>query len=102
MKIYLAGPMTGYADFNFPHFEKMAKILRDLGHDVINPAEIDMGPNPTWGDCMRADITALMTCTGIAMLRGWELSRGATLENHIAKGLSMQIFCAYMLAEVTI
>ena len=99
MKIYLAGPMTGYTDFNFPHFAQMAKTLRDLGHEVTNPAEIDMGPNPTWGDCMRADIAALIQCTGIAMLRGWELSRGASLEHHIAKSLSMQILCAYQLAE---
>lgn len=92
MRIYLAGPMTGFKDLNFPAFHAGAAELRAAGLDVVNPAEINADPNANWHDCMRADIAALMTCQGIAVLPGWEKSRGASLEVSIARGLDMPVF----------
>ena len=89
MRIYLAGPMTGYADLNFPAFHSEAGRLRGIGHTVINPAEVNPDPNAKWSDCMRADIRELVTCDAVALLPGWEKSRGATLEHHIATALGM-------------
>ena len=43
MKIYIAGPMTGIKDFNFPAFFEAEKQLNKLGHEVYNPAHND-GP----------------------------------------------------------
>lgn len=100
MKLYLAGPMTGYQDLNFPHFHAVAALLRQQGHEVINPAEVNPDPTAKWEDCMRADIAVLVTCDGIALLDGWDKSRGATLEHHIASSLSMHVMCAYELTEV--
>lgn len=37
---YLAGPMTGLPDLNFPTFHARAAELRALGHEVVNPAEL--------------------------------------------------------------
>lgn len=102
-RVYIAGPMTGYADLNFPAFNAKAAKLRALGYVVINPAEIN-DENPAdaltmtseelaahWQKCMRADITALLTCDRIVMLDGWTRSRGATLEHHVAKALGMPV-----------
>jgi len=91
-RIYLAGPMTGLHEFNFPAFHAAAAALRATGHDVVNPAEINKDPNADWAACLRADIAQLVTCDAIALLPGWINSRGATLERHIAHCLGMRIF----------
>lgn len=90
-RIYIAGPMTGYLDLNFPAFHFEAQRLRGEGYEVVNPAEINPDPGAEWSDCMRADIRELMTCDSIFMLQGWENSRGARLEHHIALSLGMRI-----------
>jgi hypothetical protein len=43
VKVYLAGPMSGYPGFNYPAFDAAAKHLRAQGYDVVSPAELD-GP----------------------------------------------------------
>ena len=40
---------------------------------------------------MRADIAELVKCDGVALLPGWERSRGASLEAHIAHSLGMRL-----------
>lgn len=92
MRIYVAGPMTGLPALNFPAFHAEASRLRALGHDAINPAEINTDPNADWHQCMRADIAALVTCDAIQLLPGWRKSRGATLEHDIAVRLGLDVF----------
>ncbi len=40
---------------------------------------------------MRMSIRQLVTCDSIALLPGWEKSKGATLEHHIAERLGLEI-----------
>lgn len=92
MTIYIAGPMTGLPDLNFPAFHDAAAELRAAGFKVVNPAEINPDHTMAWADCMRRDIKALMGCDCIVLLPGWMDSRGARLERHIAVQLGMQVF----------
>ncbi|MDR5825850.1 DUF4406 domain-containing protein [Caballeronia sp. LZ043] len=94
MKVYIAGPMSGYPGLNFAAFHAEAARLRALGFEVVSPAEVDVGPNPTWLTAMRADIKVLVECDGIALLPGWEQSKGAQVEHAIARGLGMRVFQA--------
>ncbi|ATF84580.1 DUF4406 domain-containing protein [Burkholderia gladioli] len=100
MKLYLAGPMTGYAELNFPTFHAEAARLRGLGFAIVNPAEINADTTAEWLDCMRADIKQLVDCDGIALLAGWEQSRGASLEHAVARGLGLRVFQAKHLIGV--
>lgn len=93
-RVYVAGPMTGYAELNFPAFRTEAAELRAAGLDVINPAEINVDPSAGWSACMRADIAQLVTCDRIHLLPGWSRSKGASLEHHIACSLGLVVTLA--------
>ncbi|MCH8852404.1 MAG: DUF4406 domain-containing protein [Planctomycetes bacterium] len=92
-RLYLAGPMSGYAEHNFPEFNCVAAMLRAQGYKVFNPAEnADDGVRRPRSFYMRRDIPALMDCDAIAVLPNWQRSRGACLEMWIAIDLDMPIF----------
>lgn len=89
-RIYLSGPMTGIPDFNFPAFNAAAESLRAQGFHVENPADHGVVDGAEWGDYLRHDIARLVTCEAIALLPGWERSRGARFEREIADRLNMR------------
>lgn len=90
-RLYLAGPMTGLPDLNFPAFNAAAAALRERGYHVENPAEHGIVEGAEWGDYLRYDIGRLVTCEGIALLPGWFDSKGARLEVNIAQELGMEV-----------
>ncbi|WP_323150746.1 DUF4406 domain-containing protein [Pseudomonas glycinae] len=100
-RIYLSGPMTGLPGLNFPAFHAMTTSLRDAGHVVTNPAELNPDGG-SWNDCMRRDIAALMGCDTVATLPGWEHSKGARLEVLIADRLGMPVVNAHDLVAMEI
>lgn len=93
-RVYLSGPMTGMRDNNFPAFNAVASEMRRRGFEVVNPAEIKPEGVMTWENCMRADLQALLTCDAIALLGGWENSKGAHLELHLAHRVGMTVVFA--------
>ncbi|AZG43467.1 DUF4406 domain-containing protein [Gordonia insulae] len=92
-RIYISGPMTGYPSFNFPAFEQAANMLRAIGYDVVSPHEFgEEGEGKSWADYLREDLIAMLDgCTAVATLTGWEESRGAQLEVHVASALEMRV-----------
>lgn len=89
--VYISGPMSGLPQLNFPAFHAAAQQLRGLGLNAVNPAEINPDSAMSWEACMRADIKALCDCDAIALLPGWERSKGAHLELHIAHRLNLDV-----------
>ena len=84
--IYVAGPMTGIVDHNFPAFLAVTSTLRDMGYRVVSPAELDEGGSLTepWDYYLRRDLKELANCQTIAVLPGWQEPRGAAL--HVRGG----------------
>ncbi|WP_345956747.1 DUF4406 domain-containing protein [Pseudomonas fulva] len=93
-RVYIAGPMTGLPEFNFPAFHAMAATMRAEGWHVENPAEHGHVNGAEWADYLRFDIGRLSTCEAMMLLPGWSRSRGARLEVHIAKEIGMRILLA--------
>lgn len=90
MKVYVSGPMTGYPDFNRRAFEVATQDLTSLGHDPVDPGDAEV-PEQAWAEFLRADLRMLLDCQGVAVLPGWEASRGAALEVHVAHQLGMTV-----------
>lgn len=100
--IYIAGPMTGIPEFNFPAFYAAAAKFRRKGYVVNNPAEkdeeVDLDKRAVKnGDAALAikkgfdfreaylwDLSKVVTGDGIYMLKGWERSAGARGEHAAA------------------
>lgn len=93
-RVYVAGPMTGLPEYNFPLFNATAARLRSEGWHVENPAEHGHVDGAGWSDYLRWDISRIATCGAIYLLPGWSKSKGATLEVHIAGVLGLQVLLA--------
>lgn len=109
--IYIAGPMRGIKDFNFPAFMKAAQDLRNNGHTVFNPAERDIrehGPDICKSEtgnleeinkkgfnlrnALRDDLSWICQYADeVHMLPGWIQSKGATAEYHTAIALGLPV-----------
>lgn len=90
-RIYVAGPMTGLPDFNFPAFHDAAARLRALGYEVENPAENPEPPCKSWLGYMRMAVAQVARVDAIVLLPGWEQSRGAKVEYALAVGLGLDV-----------
>lgn len=116
-RIYLAGGMTGIQHFNFPAFDRAASRLRDEGNEVFSPADNDrrllnrpsdwipqecdsLGPWKSWAvpgapglrKMLGDDVAYICNeADAIAMLPGWENSKGARAEWHLSLALGHEV-----------
>src|SRR5258707_199138 len=113
MKVYIAGPMRGISQFNFPAFVAATIKLRAEGHEVFSPAEHaisihgkDFCDNNFSGDeseiekslgfdrrkLLAADLNWIChEADAVALLPGWETSKGALAEMATALALGLEI-----------
>jgi len=91
---YIAGPITGIKDFNYPAFYGMEERLRELGvEQIFNPAKNPKDPYKTsWKEFMKDALDMVMKSEQVVFLNGWENSKGAQTEMALAKGLCLDIF----------
>lgn len=90
-RLYVAGPMSGYADCNYPLFNRVADKLRGHGWEVVNPAEVHLNRQHHYVDLIREDLKQMLTCDGVATLDDWERSKGASNEVRVARFLNMPV-----------
>lgn len=112
-KFYIAGPMTGIPQFNFPAFDVAAASLRSYGYLVVSPVELDDPSSrsaalanetgdpeqynnetgETWGDLLARDVKLIADeVSGVVALEGWEESRGARLEVFVARTCGKPVY----------
>lgn len=101
MRLYLAGPMSGYPNWNYDAFLEGAARLRAAGYDVVSPAEIELeaGFDPStpasdytaadYHAAMRRDIALVLEVDGVALLDDWDRSKGARAEASVATAIGI-------------
>lgn len=102
-KVYIAGPMTGYKNFNFDAFFTAEHTLKKQGWEVFNPANKDaeagvvdgagwdkgddqalMASGWDFKEAFLWDCSKVIESDAIYMLKGWEKSSGARAEHAVA------------------
>lgn len=111
-RIYVAGPMRGYPEYNFKAFLAAGKDLTGKGWEVICPAQKDMDegfdpktPQHTLTDkdleaFIVRDIHMVLSADAVCVLPGWEKSRGVAVEVAIAKYSDMPIYIYPTMVEL--
>ena len=109
MRIYIAGPMRNYPEFNHPAFHEAARLLRAAGHEVFSPAEYDISSGldvtGTTGDhaelsgqgldlraALGTDLAWITSrAEAVVVLPGWEGSLGVRAEVATAIALGIPV-----------
>ena len=77
MIVYLAGPITGVADYR-QRFDMAERKLTDLGYTVLNPAILPEGMSKA--AYMRICMAMIESADVAAFMPGWQNSAGARIE----------------------
>ena len=96
IKVYIAGPMRGHDDCNYPEFYKAEEHLESKNiYQVVNPARMDddsgLGQLSDYKTALKRDIDEIFEVDSMYMLRGWEKSEGAIVEHSLAVYLGLYI-----------
>lgn len=89
---YLAGPMSGLPEYNYPRFDQACALLRNEGLEILSPHEVlrpgnhvEMQKEALWEYMMGETRELLERAGGIILLPGWYTSRGALAELSIVR-----------------
>jgi uncharacterized protein DUF4406 len=95
--VYVAGPMSGVPEFNFPAFKEAEARLTEAGYSVISPVSKGKPSSGEYTDdrpytwYLREDLKMLLEADAIALLPGSENSNGARLERYVAEKLDYAV-----------
>jgi hypothetical protein len=107
LRVYIAGPIAGKDNGNREAFTAAKVRIAAAGHEPVNPWDIppdhdeeccpgeppehDPEGGHAYGCYLRADILELMYCNAIMFLDGWQQSKGASTEAHVAQSIGLPV-----------
>lgn len=80
-KIYISGAISTNPDYKKQFTEKFRELESD--YTVLTPLFINA--ELSWKDYMRIDLAMISVCDAVYMMKGWEDSRGAKIEQFFAE-----------------
>ena len=94
IKVYVAGPITGYPDGNAPAFAAAAAWAREQGYETISPIEMDTPEElaetladhygKIYWERLAEDLKVVAVVDALILLPKWSDSKGARIEAFIA------------------
>ena len=96
---YLAGPMSGYVDHNFPAFNACERWMAEFSEwRMLNPARFTDGEGVPGSQShewyMRRDFKLLLSSNTKHILRlpGWSASLGASMETLLGLSIGCKVY----------
>lgn len=107
MIVYIAGPMRGIPEFNFPAFFAAEEALQGEDRTIINPARRDIEGGFQWEgttgnedlsslnfnlrEALAWDLAQVLSADLVALLPGWRDSSGARAEVAAAMAVGIEL-----------
>ncbi|GHV93207.1 hypothetical protein AGMMS50268_37100 [Spirochaetia bacterium] len=88
-RIYICGKVTGDPNYQ-KKFLEAEERLHLAGVWPVSPASF-ISKNTEWLKAMRLAIRELVRCDGIALLPDWKQSKGAKIEERLARDLGLEV-----------
>jgi hypothetical protein len=88
-KIYLSGKITGDEEYRIK-FLRAENKLYNAGYYPVNPAAFVL-PGTPWEEAMRRVLALMLRCDGVALLFDWRGSKGAKIEERLARDVGMTV-----------
>lgn len=98
MMIYIAGPMRGYDNHNYPAFCLAARILIETWKEYRFVTPVEINGNQEYDEADRGSRLAedlrivLNEVDAIVVLPGWEYSSGVTAEIAAAYAVGLKVY----------
>lgn len=93
-ELFISGPISGVPDYGM-NFGRASKELVDAGYEIMTPVNnrpwVVDEDEALWTSYMRASLRQLLRCHGVALLEGWQYSRGAQVEKALADSLGIPV-----------
>lgn len=86
--LFLCGPHKGCETDADTRFNDAEDNLVAYGYAVVNPL-CNYSLTTQWSTATRASLRALLDSTGVALMDGWQLDKGACMEKTLADDLGM-------------
>ncbi|MBE99340.1 DUF4406 domain-containing protein [Flavobacterium coralii] len=87
-KCYIAGKIGDLPEAEFK--ANFQAAVNDV-YEPVSPLELPHNHNKSWQAYMKEDITAMLQCKAVYVLKNWRTSPGATIEVELAMKLSIDI-----------
>lgn len=102
MRVFISGPISGKPDFNKKAFNDAEQQLSDLGLAVWNPVKLHPAKPDRFShdDYLWVCFSMIERSDVVALLSGWENSKGARAEKSFAQQKGLQVYSLDMLIDI--
>jgi hypothetical protein len=91
-RCYIAGKISDLPETEWrANFEQAKVEVLAMGYEPVSPVDLDHCHDNSWLNCVRVDLTAMLTCNILFAQHNWSVSKGATIEVELARSLGLII-----------